>query len=77
MAMHIGTGDLIVLAIVLAIIFSASRMGALGNALGRFVHTFKRASKGDGFVEGKVTAKRLGNAGQIEDAQVVEPPKKT
>lgn len=74
--MRLGTGDLIVLAVVLAIIFSASRMGALGNALGNFVNSFKKASKGDAFVDGKVTAKKLGGAGSIEDAQLVEPSDK-
>lgn len=73
-AMRIGTGELIMLGIVLAIIFSASRMAALGNALGKFVHSFKKASKGDGFVDGKVT-RRLPD--KIEDAQIVEPGKKT
>jgi sec-independent protein translocase protein TatA len=71
--MHLGTGDLIVLGVCLVIIFSASRMSALGNAMGQFVHSFRKASKGDGYVDGKVTAKRLGDKGPIEDAQIIEP----
>jgi sec-independent protein translocase protein TatA len=76
--MHPGAGDLIVLAVVLVVIFSASRMGALGNALGQFVNSFRKASRGEGYVDGKVT-KRIGDKAGIEDAQVVDshPPRKS
>jgi sec-independent protein translocase protein TatA len=74
--MQIGTAELIVLGIVMLIVFSASRMTALGNALGKFVHSFKKASSGDGFVEGRVE-KRLSRSGPIEDAEVVpDPPRR-
>jgi sec-independent protein translocase protein TatA len=69
--MQIGTAEIVVLVIVMAIVFSASRMSALGNALGKFIHSFKKASQGDGFVEGKVE-KRLTRTGPIEDAEVVQ-----
>jgi Sec-independent protein translocase protein TatA len=49
--MHFGIGEIIVLAIVLTLIFSASRMSALGNALGKFIHAFRKASKGDAFID--------------------------
>jgi sec-independent protein translocase protein TatA len=71
--MRIGPGELVVLGVTLVVIFSASRMATLGNALGKFVHSFKKASKGDAFVDGKVTSKRLEGKGPIEDAQIVEP----
>jgi sec-independent protein translocase protein TatA len=73
--MHLGTGELLVLGVVLVIIFSASRMSALGNALGSFIHSFRKASGGTGFVDGKVTGKKLGDPG-IEDAQLVDPKDK-
>ncbi len=75
--MQIGTPEIVVLVIVIAIVFSASRMSTLGNALGKFVHSFKKASSGEGFVEGKVE-KRLSRTGPIEDAQVVQdvPPRR-
>jgi len=47
----LGTGEIIILAFVLVVIFSASRMGQLGNAVGKFVYSFKRASKGDDLVD--------------------------
>jgi sec-independent protein translocase protein TatA len=45
------TGELIVIAFVLIVIFSASRMGALGNALGKFVYSFKKASQGNDLID--------------------------
>ncbi len=47
----LGTGELIMLAVIIAIIMSASRMGQLGNALGRFVYSFRRASRGGDLVD--------------------------
>ncbi|MEW5738383.1 MAG: twin-arginine translocase TatA/TatE family subunit [Myxococcota bacterium] len=63
-----GTGEIITLVVVAVIIFSASRMSSLGNALGRFVYSFKKASKGEDLVD--VTPKRLERAS--EDAQVID-----
>jgi sec-independent protein translocase protein TatA len=77
--MNFGTGEIIMLGVILVIVFSASQMGALGNALGRFVHSFKKASQGEGFVDGKATridrpAHKPNEKGS-EDAQITEPPK--
>lgn len=47
----LSTGELIVIGFVLVVVFSASRMGTLGNALGKFVYSFKKASKGDDFID--------------------------
>ena len=47
----LGAGEIIVLVIVIVSIFSASRMGTLGNALGRFVYSFRKASRGQGFID--------------------------
>ncbi|HYV49252.1 MAG TPA: twin-arginine translocase TatA/TatE family subunit [Myxococcaceae bacterium] len=49
--MGLGTGEIIILAFVVVVIFSASRMGKLGNAVGKFVYSFKRASKGEDLVD--------------------------
>jgi sec-independent protein translocase protein TatA len=49
--MGLGTGEIIILAFVVVVIFSASRMGRLGNAVGKFVYSFKRASKGGDLVD--------------------------
>ena len=49
----LGLGELIVLGFVLVVVFSASRMGQLGNAVGKFVYSFRKASKGEDFVDVK------------------------
>ena len=67
--MTVGSGELIMLGIILVIVFSASQMGTLGNAMGRFVHSFKKASQGDGYVDVKPTAKLERGT---EDAQVID-----
>lgn len=68
--MHFGTGELLVLAMVVLIVFSASRMGALGNALGKFVYSFRKASSGNDLID--VTPRRLDRppAGKTVDAEV-------
>jgi sec-independent protein translocase protein TatA len=50
---HLGFGELLVIGFVLLVVFSASRMSSLGNALGKFVYSFKKASHGQGFVDVK------------------------
>lgn len=49
--MGLGTGEIIILIFVVVVIFSASRMGQLGNAVGKLVYSFKRASRGDDLVD--------------------------
>ena len=50
---RLGFGEFLVIGFVLLVIFSASRMASLGNSLGKFVHSFKKASKGEGFIDVK------------------------
>ena len=63
-----GTGEIITLIVVGLIIFSASRMGQLGNAVGKFVYSFKKAAKGEDLVDATPKKLERGN----EDAQVVD-----
>lgn len=51
--MGLGLGEIILLVFILAVVFSASRMGQLGNAVGKFVYSFRKASKGNDFVDVK------------------------
>jgi sec-independent protein translocase protein TatA len=57
--MNFGVGEIIVIGFVLVVVFSASRMGQLGNALGKFVHSFKKASRGEDFVDAGRASTRL------------------
>jgi sec-independent protein translocase protein TatA len=73
--MRIGLGEIVVLVFVVVLVFSASRMGQLGNALGKFVYSFKKASKGEDFVDvgpsKQRISKRAGKS-QTEDAQIID-----
>ena len=68
--MGIGTGEIIMLVLILIIVFSASQMAALGNAVGRFVYSFKKASQGDGFIDVKPSPPKLEKG--TEDAEVID-----
>lgn len=77
-AMHLGTGELLLLGFILVVIFSASRMGTIGNALGKFVYSFKKASKGDDFVDVKgqrPQTMRPGSAEDPVDGEIVDDKK--
>ena len=50
---RVGFGELLVIGFVLLVVFSASRMAALGNSLGKFVHSFRKAARGEGFIDVK------------------------
>jgi sec-independent protein translocase protein TatA len=47
------TGEILFIGFILVVVFSAARMGQLGNAVGRFVYSFKKAAKGQDFVDVK------------------------
>lgn len=72
--MHFGVGEIVVIVFVLVVVFSASRMGQLGNALGKFVYSFKKAAHGQDLVDGRKVNGRLdGRRRQSsEDAQIVD-----
>lgn len=73
--MQLSTGELLVVGVVVLIIFSASRMGQLGNALGRFVYSFKKASQGGDLVDGQV-ARRFDRS-KATDGEVLPPDGKS
>jgi sec-independent protein translocase protein TatA len=56
---NFGVGEILVIVFVLVLVFSASRMGQLGNALGKFVHSFKKAARGEDFVDAGRASTRL------------------
>ena len=70
----LGLGELIVLGFILLVVFSASRMGQLGNAVGKFVYSFRKASKGEDFVD----VKPLPPSRRIApDEEFIDPSKKS
>lgn len=51
--MNIGIGEWLLLGFIITVVFSASRMGQIGNALGQFVYSFKKAQQGEPTVDMK------------------------
>lgn len=71
--MQVGPGEIIMLVIILVIVFSASQMSSLGNAIGRFVYSFRKASQGEGFVDVKPTNKlERGSEKGTEEGQIID-----
>lgn len=70
--MGLGLGEIIVLGCILAIVFSASRMGQLGNAVGKFVYSFRKASRGQDFVDVKPLPPSSGNKRGSTDAEYTD-----
>ncbi|WP_375761301.1 twin-arginine translocase TatA/TatE family subunit [Corallococcus exercitus] len=69
----LGLGEFIVLGFILLVVFSAARMGQLGNAVGKFVYSFRKASRGEDLVDVKhLPHSRRGHT----DADFTEGPHK-
>ncbi len=68
---RVGLGELLVIGFVLLVVLSASRMAALGNAVGKFVYSFRKAARGEGFVDAR--ARKLPEAGA--ETGEPEPPR--
>lgn len=77
-----GMGELIVVMIIVLLIFGAGKLPQIGDALGRSIKNFKRASHGDDEIEVKkrdeLESKRaaaLEPADEAEDAEIVSKRK--
>jgi sec-independent protein translocase protein TatA len=70
---RVGFGELLVIGFVLLVVLSASRMAALGNAVGKFVYSFRKAARGEGFVDAKARTLPHSEAETIE-AERPQPP---
>lgn len=77
-----GMGELIVVMIIVLLIFGAGKLPQIGDALGRSIKNFKRASNGDDEIEVKkrdeLESKRAGAleaADEAEDAEIVSKRK--
>jgi sec-independent protein translocase protein TatA len=73
--MEVGIPELVVILFVLAVVFSASRMGKLGDALGKFVYSFRRAARGQDTVDVTPGKKSLKGQRGTQDAEL-EPPER-
>jgi sec-independent protein translocase protein TatA len=78
---RVGLGEVLVIGFVLLVVLSASRMAALGNALGKFVYSFRKAAGGEGFVDARARTLPRPTPGVEAEAEtessVGEPPQGT
>ena len=51
-----GMGELLIILLIVLLIFGAGKLPAIGDALGRTIKNFKRASKGEDEIEVKKAA---------------------
>ena len=72
-----GIGEIIVIVFVIVVVFSASRMAALGNSLGKFIYSLKKAAKGQDFIDVKriPDGSEAKGANRPEDAAIIEEKK--
>ena len=74
-----GMGELLIILLIVLVIFGANKLPQIGDALGRSIRNFKRATNGDEEIEvskkpqvASRTAKELDAASDdVEDAEVV------
>ena len=69
-------GEILFIAFILVVVFSAARMGQLGNAVGKFVYSFKKASKGEDFVDMKTLPRAKQRGQDVSDADYTDPNSK-
>lgn len=65
------TGEILFIGFILVVVFSAARMGQLGNAVGRFVYSFKKAAKGEDMVDVK-TLPRSKRGQDVSEAEYTD-----
>lgn len=70
------TGEILFIGFILVVVFSAARMGQLGNAVGKFVYSFKKASKGEGYVDAKTLPRSKQRGQDVSDADYTDPNSK-
>ena len=75
--MRLGNGEIIVIVFVIVVVSSASRMAALGNSLGKFIYSLRKAAKGHDFVDLKriPDSTKGKSANPPEDAAIIEEEK--
>lgn len=67
-----GLGEFLVLGVILLFILSAAQLGRIGNAMGRFVYSFRKASRGDDLVDATPTLKSPGAKARFPEAEQVD-----
>lgn len=81
-----GMGELLIILLIVLLIFGAGKLPQIGDALGRSIRNFKRASNSEGEIEvsqkkakeldGKAAKGELDDGDDIDDADVVASKRK-
>ena len=78
-----GIPELLILLVIILLVFGAGKLPQIGDALGRSIRNFKRASNSEGEIEVSKKKEIEGGSGkaldegEIEDADVVASKRKT
>ena len=72
--MRMGTGEIVVVLLVVLLVFGGSKIPQLGDALGKGIRNFKRASAADGALEVARTEEVAAPA-QLEAAALAPAPR--
>jgi len=68
---NLGFGELLLIFLVVLLVFGASKVPQLGDALGRGIRNFKRSMSGDDAID--VTPKKIDEGNQQSSAQADKP----
>jgi sec-independent protein translocase protein TatA len=74
--MGLGTGEIILIVLVVMVVFGASKLPQLGDGLGRAIGNFKRAVSGAKEIEVSVKKPEMGGSAQPEKQESAKPTDK-
>ena len=74
--MGLGTGEIILIVLVVMVVFGASKLPQLGDGLGRAIGNFKRAVSGTKEIEVSVKKTEVGGSAQPEKQESAKPTDK-
>jgi len=71
--MGLGTGEIILIFVVVMVVFGASKLPQLGDGLGRAIKNFKRAVQGASEIEVAPKKPEIDGAGKAENPEAAKP----
>ena len=71
--MGLGTGEIILIFLVVMVVFGASKLPQLGDGLGRAIKNFKRAVNSANEIEVSPKKSEIDGAGQPDKAAAAKP----
>jgi sec-independent protein translocase protein TatA len=73
--MRLGTGEILIILVVVLLVFGPNKLPQLGDALGRGIRNFKRASEPDATASPEAHAPAALPRETTDSKMAVEPPK--